>query len=297
MRRRRWRRRVRTTRTPGRHGSRRSSIRRPRRCLCRRSKWHSEEAPGGGKATAAAAASSKAVKEEAKEDIKAIRAELLAAKEREEQSKHADAYKEAKEEADDARESADKAQRKVERLREFEEEAAEIRAKSKREQEARAKALQERERKRAEQRTKLEEELAARESERHKQVLKLKEVLKEHADAKKRIAEEDAPEEGEVDLNPASARATPASGARGGSLAAHIASADNSRDGPSPSRTTVPTVPLRAALRQDSNQGLDRWGSGTPGAGPGGWERPASTRVARTATGLAWGWAWGWAWG
>ena len=55
------------------------------------------------KATAAAAASSKAVKEEAKEDIKAIRAELLAAKEREEQSKHADAYKEAKEEADDAR--------------------------------------------------------------------------------------------------------------------------------------------------------------------------------------------------
>ena len=228
------------------------------------------------KATAAAAASSKAVKEEAKEDIKAIRAELLAAKEREEQSKHADAYKEAKEEADDARESADKAQRKVERLREeFEEEAAEIRAKSKREQEARAKALQERERKRAEQRTKLEEELAARESERHKQVLKLKEVLKEHADAKKRIAEEDAPEEGEVDLNPASARATPASGARGGSLAAHIASADNSRDGPSPSPHYRADGPAPSPhYRQDSNQGLDRWGSGTPGSGPGGWGTP-----------------------
>ena len=161
----------------------------------------------------------------------------------------------------------------MERLREeFEEEAAEIRAKSKREQEARAKALQERERKRAEQRTKLEEELAARESERHKQVLKLKEVLKEHADAKKRIAEEDAPEEGEVDLNPASARATPASGARGGSLAAHIASADNSRDGPSPSPHYRADGPAPSPhYRQDSNQGLDRWGSGTPGAGPGGW--------------------------
>ena len=83
---------------------------------------------------------------------------------------------------------------RVERLREeFEEEEAEIRAKSTREQESRAKALRERERKRAEHRAKLEEELAARESERHKQVIKLKEVLKEHSDAKKRIAEEDAP--------------------------------------------------------------------------------------------------------
>ena len=133
--------------------------------------------------------------------MKAIKAELLAAKEREERMKHVKAHAEAAEEAAEAQEAADKARAKVERLREeFEEEEREVMAKSKREQESRAKALQERERKRSEQRAKLQEELERRESERHKQVLKLKDTLKEHAEAKRRIAEDAAPEEGELDL-------------------------------------------------------------------------------------------------
>ena len=122
-------------------------------------------------------------------------------------------------------------------------------------------------------------------------MLKLKEVLKEHADAK-RIAE-DAPEEGEVDLNPASARATPASGASGGSLAAHIASADTPATDPPRARTTVPTVPLRACTTaRTPTRGLTVGvperapvrRRGTPGVDAGG---PYGHRP-------AWGWAWGW---
>lgn len=153
------------------------------------------------KSTSARAAETAEAREEAAADVKAIKAELLAAKEREERMKHVKAHAVAAEEAAEAQEAADKARAKVQRLREeFEEEEREVMAKSKREQEARMKALQERERKRAEQRAKLEEELERRESERHKQVLKLKDTLKEHADAKKKIAEDAAPEEGELDL-------------------------------------------------------------------------------------------------
>ena len=153
------------------------------------------------KAISARAAETDEARAEAAADVKAIKAELLAAKEREERMKHVKAHAEAAEEAAEAQEAADKARAKVERLREeFEEEEREVMAKSKREQESRAKALQERERKRSEQRAKLQEELERRESERHKQVLKLKDTLKEHAEAKRRIAEDAAPEEGELDL-------------------------------------------------------------------------------------------------
>ena len=153
------------------------------------------------KAISARAAEADEARAEAAADVKAIKAELLAAKEREERMKHVKAHAEAAEEAAEAQEAADKARAKVERLREeFEEEEREVMAKSKREQESRAKALQERERKRSEQRAKLQEELERRESERHKQVLKLKDTLKEHAEAKRRIAEDAAPEEGELDL-------------------------------------------------------------------------------------------------
>jgi hypothetical protein len=153
------------------------------------------------KAISARAAESDEARAEAAADVKAIKAELLAVKEREERMKHVKAHAEAAEEAAEAQEAADNARAKLERLREeFEEEEREVMAKSKREQESRAKALQERERKRAEQRAKLEEELERRESERHKQVLKLKDTLKEHAEAKRQIAEDAAPEEGELDL-------------------------------------------------------------------------------------------------
>jgi len=153
------------------------------------------------KAISARAAEADEARAEAAADVKAIKAELLAAKEREERMKHVKAHAEAAEEAAEAQEAADKARAKVERLREeFEEEEREVMAKSKREQESRAKALQERERKRSEQRAKLQEELERRESERHKQVLKLKDTLKEHAEAKRQIAEDAAPEEGELDL-------------------------------------------------------------------------------------------------
>ena len=148
------------------------------------------------KAISARAAETDEARAEAAADVKAIKAELLAAKEREERMKHVKAHAEAAEEAAEAQEAADKALAKVERLREeFEEEEREVMAKSKREQESRAKALQERERKRSEQRAKLQEELERRESERHKQVLKLKDTLKEHAEAKRQIAEDAAPED------------------------------------------------------------------------------------------------------
>ena len=227
------------------------------------------------KATAAAAASSKAVKEEAKEDIKAIRASCSRRRSarsrastptRTRRRRRRRTTPASRQTRPSARWNACARNSRRRRPRFAPSPSASRRRAPRRCKSASA---------RAEQRTKLEEELAARESERHKQVLKLKEVLKEHADAKKRIAEEDAPEEGEVDLNPASARATPASGARGGSLAAHIASADNSRDGPSPSPHYRADGPAPSPhYRQDSNQGLDRWGSGTPGAGPGGWGTP-----------------------
>jgi hypothetical protein len=54
-------------------------------------------------------------------------------------------------------------------------------ASSRRKQEASTKALQERERKRAEARSRLEADLTRRESERHKLVLSLKQVLTEEA--------------------------------------------------------------------------------------------------------------------
>lgn len=162
------------------------------------------------KAISARAAETDEARAEAAADVKAIKAELLAAKEREERMKHVKAHAEAAEEAAEAQEAADKALAKVERLREeFEEEEREVMAKSKREQESRAKALQERERKRSEQRAKLQEELERRESERHKQVLKLKDTLKEHAEAKRQIAEDAAPEEGELDLGGGGDRAKP----------------------------------------------------------------------------------------
>ena len=155
------------------------------------------------KATSGRAAETTEARAEAAADEEAIRAELRAAKEREERMKHVKAHCLAAETAAEAREAADKASAKVERLREeFEEEEREIVAKSKREQEARARALLERERKRAEQRAKLEEELERREGERHKQVLKLKDTLKLHADAKRKIAEDAAPEEGELNNDP-----------------------------------------------------------------------------------------------
>jgi|TARA_B110000977_G_scaffold198242_1_gene282668 hypothetical protein len=208
------------------------------------------------KSISARAAESKESRAEAAADVEAIRAELRAAKEREERMKHVKAHAEAAEEATEAQEAADKARAKVARLREeFEEEEREIVAKSKREQEARARALTERERKRSEQRAKLEHELERAESERHKQVLKLKSTLKEHADAKRKVAEDAAPEEGELDDRGGAPNAT--------------GNPNPFEDGTSKNPLSHPNTPrFRDGIGRDGPSPTPRVGMGnTPGSG------------------------------
>ena len=213
--------------------------------------------------TAAAAAASNVKKEEAMGDVLAISAELMAAKTREQQKELAERHAEAAEAARASRTAADNARRKVERLqKEFEKESQAIKAKSKQMTDARAKALQERERKRAEQRNRLEAELTRRESERHKQVLSLKQVLNQHAEAKKKMAEEDVPEDGEL---PVPGQQT-ARGSQKGTLAV-------TSEGFKPSVLATPAPSMGPGSGGGSMGG---WGStpgstaGAPGNGRGG---------------------------